>query len=75
MQIRFDLSKLFQINMIIIFFFYNADLYALQISICCNNFRVEPESNPSVSGTGLSNRARMTTIFKKKNYVSGFEGD
>ena len=32
------------------FFFDNAGLYALHISICSNNSRGEPESNPGVPG-------------------------
>ena len=34
----------------IFFFLDNAGLYALQISICSNNSRDEPESNPGVRG-------------------------
>ena len=49
------------------FFFDKAGLYALQISICSNNSRDEPVSNPDVPGTyhWLSNRAiyYMSTIY------------
>ena len=62
---------LFQNINIFFIFFDNADLYALQISICSNNFRGEPESNPGTTEdkptAGLSNRAQPDLVLMLYN--------
>ena len=61
------------------FFFDDAGLYALQISICSNKSRGEPESNPGVPGQqrispplGLSNRAHQVFFLNTLTKVGYF---